>query len=179
MFSLKLYKKNKSKKIIQIGRQLRKVASIYLLNTRFQKVWLTGTKNMQEITNELDNECRHLNININKKLVDTKYLDSYTDYDNLLSENIVFIDLYDSGANNTVLECIARNTPIILNRTPGVEEYLGKNYPLYFNNLNEVPDLINKIEEGYNYLNNMDKSSFHVNNFIKEFINIINKETSC
>lgn len=179
MFSLKLYKKNKSKKIIQVGRQLRKITSIYLLNTSFKKVWLTGTKNIQEMIKDLDSECRQLNINIDKNLAETKYLNSYIEYDNMLSENIVFIDLYDSGANNTVLECIARNTPIIINRTPGVEEYLGKNYPLYFNNLNEVPDLINKIEEGYNYLNNMDKSSFHVNNFIKEFINIINKETSC
>ena len=34
-------------------------------------------------------------------------------YDSLLAENIVFINLIDASAVNTVLECIVRNTPFI------------------------------------------------------------------
>jgi tetratricopeptide (TPR) repeat protein len=54
------------------------------------------------------------------------------DYDRLLAENIVFVDLYDASANNAVIECLARATPILVNRLPAVEEYLGADYPLYF-----------------------------------------------
>ncbi|MGZ8242885.1 tetratricopeptide repeat protein [Methylomagnum sp.] len=54
------------------------------------------------------------------------------EYDRLLAENIVFLDLYDASANNAVIECLARATPILVNRHPAVEEYLGPDYPLYY-----------------------------------------------
>jgi len=63
---------------------------------------------------------------------------SNRNYDNLLSENIVFLDLYDSSANNAIIECIARNTPVLVNPLEPVVEYLGKEYPLYFNSLEEA-----------------------------------------
>jgi hypothetical protein len=43
------------------------------------------------------------------------------------------MDLYDATSNNAIVECIIRNTPIIVNKLPGVVDYLGENYPLYFN----------------------------------------------
>ena len=63
-------------------------------------------------------------------------------YDDLLSENLVFIDLYDTSANNTVIESIARGTPIVVCRHPAVEEYLGSDYPLFFDELDQVPKLL-------------------------------------
>ena len=54
------------------------------------------------------------------------------DYDVLLSQNIVFLDLYDTSANNAVIECIARGTPLLINRHPATIEYLGEKYPFYF-----------------------------------------------
>ena len=41
-------------------------------------------------------------------------------YDCLLSENVVTIELFDASANNVIVECIARNTPIVVNRHPAV-----------------------------------------------------------
>lgn len=52
-------------------------------------------------------------------------------YDELLAENIAFALLYDAGANNLVVECIARATPLLINPLPAVVEYLGEAYPLY------------------------------------------------
>jgi hypothetical protein len=60
------------------------------------------------------------------------------DYDVLLSENIVFLDLYDSSANNTIIECIIRSTPVLVNPLPAVVEYLGAAYPFYFTDLQEA-----------------------------------------
>lgn len=78
---------------------------------------------------------------------------SNEDYDRLLSENVLFLDLYDASANNAVVECIARATPLLINRLPAVIEYLGEDYPLYFESLEEAAekaldfDLIHRAHE--------------------------------
>lgn len=71
-----------------------------------------------------------------------KLINRVTDeeYDILLSENIVFLNLYDAPANTTVVECLARNTPILINRLPGVIEYLGEDYPFYYSSLKEASE---------------------------------------
>jgi hypothetical protein len=53
-------------------------------------------------------------------------------FDSLLSRSVVFVDLIDASANNVVLDCIARATPIFVNRHPAVCEYLGDDYPLLY-----------------------------------------------
>jgi hypothetical protein len=60
------------------------------------------------------------------------------EYDELLSENIVFLDMYDSSANNAIIESIARATPVLANPLPPIIEYLGVDYPFYFNTLEEA-----------------------------------------
>jgi hypothetical protein len=60
------------------------------------------------------------------------------EYDRLLSRNLVFLDLYDSSANNALVECIVRGTPVLVNPLDAVVEYLGVDYPLYFDNLAEA-----------------------------------------
>ncbi len=81
-------------------------------------------------------------------------------YDRLLSENIVFLHLYSAVAVNTILECIARNTPVLVNRLPAVEEYLGRDYPLYFASLEEAAAKAGDLEslrEAHEYLRAMPK----------------------
>jgi beta-1,4-mannosyl-glycoprotein beta-1,4-N-acetylglucosaminyltransferase len=102
------------------------------------------------------------------------YTSTFQEYDELLSKNIVFIHLFDAAANNTVLECIIRNTPIIVNRIEAVVEYLGEDYPLYFNELSEVPDLLNKVEQAHIYLKNMDKTSISMDYFCTRLLGSIN-----
>ncbi|GAB4274121.1 MAG: hypothetical protein Kow0013_28130 [Pararhodobacter sp.] len=52
-------------------------------------------------------------------------------YDELLRSSVVLCLLYGTAANNVVIECIARATPILINPLPAVVEYLGRGYPLY------------------------------------------------
>jgi polysaccharide pyruvyl transferase WcaK-like protein len=102
-------------------------------------------------------------------------LENY-DYDELLSKNIVFINLINASACNTLIECVARNTPILINRLEAVEEILGDNYPFYYDNIQEAGELatdINKIKETHNYLANLDKSKLSISTFIKGFEQII------
>jgi glycosyltransferase involved in cell wall biosynthesis len=60
------------------------------------------------------------------------------EYDALLEDSVVFLHLRDAPANTTVVECIARNTPILINRLPGVVEYLGEDYPFYYSSMEEA-----------------------------------------
>jgi hypothetical protein len=56
--------------------------------------------------------------------------------------SVVLTELFDASANNVIVECIARGTPIIVNRHPAVVEYLGDRYPLYFGDPSEIPGLL-------------------------------------
>ena len=89
-------------------------------------------------------------------------------YDALLTENIVFLNLVDASASNTIIECIVRNTPIIVNRLPACEEYLGKDYPLFYDNYEQVSSLatVEKITEAHIYLKNRDKEFLRIETMI-------------
>lgn len=105
------------------------------------------------------------------------------DYDKLLSENIVFINLVDASAVNTVIECIVRNTPIIVNKHPAILEMLGEKYPLYYENCinyfeinTQVCNLLtntSNIKKAHNYLQKLDKSSYLINTFVTNFTNYL------
>ncbi len=80
-------------------------------------------------------------------------------YDRLLAENLVFLELIRAVANNTVVECIARNTPLVVNRLRGPEWYLGKDYPLFYDDIAEVEGLLTleRILEAHTYLEALPK----------------------
>jgi hypothetical protein len=81
------------------------------------------------------------------------------EYDDLLSSSVVFLNLFDAPANTTVIECIVRNTPILINPLPGVVEYLGKPYPLYYNDLGEAEEKLHDpraLAQGVAYLRTLE-----------------------
>jgi len=179
-FDINNYINNENKLLMQIGQQLRNIRSIYMIEdtNNHAKLWLTGNHNMNICDSILNNELNFHNIT-DISLQDTQkyYTKSFEEYDSLLSQNIVFIDLIDAGANNAILECILRNTPIIVNKIPPVVEYLGEDYPLYFSSLKDVTNLlhIDKIIEAHNYLKNMNKTDIMIDTFNKSIVNITNK----
>lgn len=59
-------------------------------------------------------------------------------YDEMLSRSIVFLDLYVAAANNAVIECMVRRTPILTRNLPATREYLGDDYPFFFDSLEEA-----------------------------------------
>lgn len=101
------------------------------------------------------------------------------DFDCLLSKNIVYLQLYDASGINTLMECIARGTPVLVNPIPAVTELLGSNYPFYYDE--NDPSVINQskfnlfslrtIQSTLNYLSQMDISQLDINNFISNFVN--------
>ncbi len=109
------------------------------------------------------------------------------DYDIMLSNNIVFIDLIEASACNTLTECIVRNTPILIKPHPAVIERLGLNYPMYWNKYSDIEKLLtlDNIKKTHEYLLKLDKScythEYWINSIINSFIyqkayNLINPE---
>ena len=95
------------------------------------------------------------------------------DYDKLLSSSIVFLSLYDAPANTTVTECLGRHTPLVVNRLSGIKDYLGKNYPLFYNTLEQATELLRsrgKLAEASRYLaTHCSKTQLTGEEFVKSF----------
>ena len=181
-FNIKEFKKLNNRMVVQIGWWLRKLHSIFLLPSikGFTKVALGIKDEKQKKLIKLENKYEYNN---NTKIIKNNVvlMDKLSDhdYDILLSKSIVFVELYDSSANNLVIECIARNTPILINPVGGVVDYLGKNYPFYFNNLNEASRKlkdINLIENTYYYLKNNTEVNKKISfdNFYNGLVSIFN-----
>lgn len=188
LFNFKKFIKNKDKKIINIGWWLRKLNSIYLLpldkNNGFTKIKLlpysSETNDIEKIFMEkyTSDEIKIYGIRFQEEYYNNtktiNYLEN-SEYDDILSSNIVFLDLYDSSANNTIIECIARCAPILVNPLPAVVEYLGADYPFYFNSLEEARDKalnFDLINQTSNYLKKWHirdklKKRFFFDSFIK------------
>jgi hypothetical protein len=102
-------------------------------------------------------------------------------YKKLFYNSCIFCDIADCVANNIVLECIKYNTPIIVRRLPSIEEYLGVDYPLFFNDDSELKKLqdeklmVTKIRDANFYLKKLNKKQFTLQNFSNKINYDINK----
>jgi polysaccharide pyruvyl transferase WcaK-like protein len=197
-FTMNNFNDNQDKKIIQIGAWMRDIEAIFKLNInifsskknnkvlQIRKAALKG-KNMDSYYNDIDidkninvdesisrdKQIRQVNVNSSVEIL-TFHDD--IDYDNLLKENIVFIKLIDASAVNTIIECVVRNTPILINKLDAVVEILGKEYPFYYDDLNDATNKLDLklIEKTHHYLKKLDKTNLDINVFINKFKLIIN-----
>lgn len=154
-----------TKQIYHIGWWLRNFKSFinFKLPNEFNKTILIK-KGFEEDWNTLSNRFDISDITIIKEL-------SNRDYEQIFVNSCMYLDLEDTTANNVILECIKFNTPIIVRKIPALIEYLGINYPLYFENekdLNMLKSndyLCSRIQETTLYLQNMDKSHISCETF--------------
>ncbi|AFZ15637.1 Tetratricopeptide TPR_2 repeat-containing protein (plasmid) [Crinalium epipsammum PCC 9333] len=177
---------NHKKKIVQIGWWLRKLHSIYQLPLaqdnplNYQKVRLGFLFESGEavFAQLMKREARIYKIQVDESyLANTTVIQHIPDdqYDDLLSKNIAFVDLYDSSANNAIIECIARATPLLVNPLPAVKEYLGEDYPMYFHTLEEAAEKaldISLILETHHYLKSCEtREKLSAEYFLNSFCN--------
>ncbi|HSJ04428.1 MAG: hypothetical protein ACAI34_21810, partial [Verrucomicrobium sp.] len=93
-------------------------------------------------------------------------------YDSLLSGCVAMTEVVEAAANNVVLECIARSTPLLVNWNSGIVEYLGPNYPLYYSSMAEAnwkAASVRQVMAAHDYLLKMDKSHLTMERFVKDF----------
>ena len=160
------------RRVVQIGTFCRDLSAIYRLELpessivtgkailSSQQLMATG---VHPILDEFISSVEHL-----PWLSDEKY-------DELLCSSIVFLKLTDASAISTIIECVVRCTPILVNPLPPVVEILGVDYPLYFDTyyraswLLDNPDLIKK---AHHYLQTLPKSEYKLSTFVQNVTEI-------
>ena len=176
--------------LVLLGQQLRNLSDIFKINSSLidKKIWLSGIKDIKIREKRLYDDLFYNKIISNRenfleitKTLQYNYISSFEEYDKIITSSIILIPLYSASANNSVLEIIATNTPAFITRLPATEEYLGKNYPMFYNDISEVNNILNDRElfnecyiETYNYLKNMDKSDLTYERFYSDLLKIIN-----
>ena len=160
---------NSKKKIVQIGFWLRSPYAVYQLPVpednplKYTKVRILASRKSNKWFYLQQKRLFEKEQRVYERTVDPIYVENTVEidplpdaeYDALLSENIVFMYLYDAIANNTVVECIARATPLLVNPLPSVVEYLGKGYPFYYENYSVAAKKaldVDLIKETHHYL---------------------------
>lgn len=179
-----------TKNIIQIGYWLRKMHSFWELETNLNKIWLYGDHfaaemiDLENIINAKKDILDKQNIidifrtikenqSLNVKNVYLTKTNNFA-YDKLLRSSLVYLNFYNCGASNAIVECIATSTPVLVNKLPAIVEYLGEDYPLYFRDIRQAGSLSNnhaKIIEAHEYLKNNKKlrDSLTIDKFTSSF----------
>lgn len=159
LFDLDSFLSKKRRTAVSIGHWMRKFDSFEKLNCECEKLMLLTPHHSESSRRPGSGVICRSHVPNDK-------------YDKILSKSIVFLDLYDSSVNNSVIECIVRNTPILINRLPALEEYLGENYPFFFEDLSHAERLISddcSISEAHFHLKSMDKSFLGMSDFLNNF----------
>jgi hypothetical protein len=172
LFNLDNFLANPRPKVFSIGFFLRRMTSIYFLKCdKYDRVILVNPQVYEYLYKEMTYHKYDLDFN----QVKFKSYVSADEYDEILSKNVVFLDLYDSCANNIIIECIARNTPVLVNKQEAIVEYLGEKYPMYYSSIEEASaKLMDKglLTEAYFYLSELEtKKKITSEYFVKSFYN--------
>lgn len=174
--------------IVLLGQQLRRITDLLDIESPIinKKIWLSGIINEHKRIDFLQSLITGLEMNPMtlidfKNNIDTPYLTNYAEYDDLIQSSILVMPLFDAAANNSILECIISNTPIFVTRCYGTVEYLGSEYPMFFNDINELNILLSDKQTVFElykitheYLTKMDKTHLSYKHFYSEILKFIN-----
>lgn len=116
-------------KLLLTGYWLRNHIGFYKWNAPFRKIHLLKDSSLDQMQREFS--IYGFPTAEEMKSVERLNFLSAQDYDSLLTQSLVYLDMYDTSANNAVLECIATATPFLSRRIPAIEEYVGRDYPLF------------------------------------------------
>lgn len=168
-FSYESFINNPNKKLVVTGQWLRRYETIYFIPTiKYEKCILDCDPRQKW--------------NLIKNIVGGDLFDQVTlikrisnaGYDLLLERNIVFLDLYDAAACNSIIDCIIRNTPVLTRKNRANIEYLGEKYPFYFRDIDEATQKIHDmklIRETTKYLERLPiKQKMTLNYFVQTMV---------
>jgi hypothetical protein len=166
------------KNLLFLGWSFRNINLFYRTNTNLKKIMLPGLCD-EEQKNRFNKIMYTQTNGYNKNNTDVTIHDylSRDEFLNILSSSVVFLDFDGVSANNSVVECIKFNIPLIIRKCKAVIFYLGENYPMYYENENDINSIMNnldiKIKETIDYLERLDKNKFLITPTIINVLNII------
>ena len=176
------FKKSAGRKtrVANIGYFLRILSSVFTADFAGKPVErLLLPSSMSYALNSLNKEIEYKNLKIDKSKVRIIDWQNNNFYDKLLEQSLVMLNLYDTSCNNAIIEPIVRNCPILINKHPATQEYLGKKYPLYTDFSKPIDINHDRIYDAYKYLKELDKKDLTIELFSEKFekhiLNISNK----
>jgi len=149
-------------RVVQLGHHLRNLEAIHQLRPvqgmEYVDVRLEGPvpdkrrRAVEAHWKSLGSRTRHPGVSVCARLDDAGY-------ERLLAESVVFLELLTVAASNVVVECMVRGTPLVVNRLPAIEDYLGRDYPLFYDDLADAHRLLDRasLRAGHAYLMGLDK----------------------
>lgn len=144
--------------IALIGTSMRRFDTFPRLQTTLAKLWVTADPNApwRDIFADLQRSMPDFRdrVRLSGRLTDRQY-------DDLLASSVMYLDVYDMAASVLLVECIARNTPVLIPRLPSAVEYLGQEYPLFFDDEQQAAAILadpGNVKAAHFYLRSMDKS---------------------
>jgi hypothetical protein len=153
-FSPERFVLNPEKRVVQIGTRLRRLHAIYDLPvTRLGRCVLR--REGAELERLLAAERAAYGLEPDEGAVERLRPPDDEGYDRLLSRNLVFLDLYAWAAGSALLGCVARATPVLVNRLPELEGLLGAGYPFFYATRGQAArfaDDLGRIEAAHAYL---------------------------
>ncbi len=171
--------KPKERFIVQLGFQYRKITTIYKIDSKLQKVWLPG-HHPQKAYRAMTDEWQAMRYTGKPNDVEIVRTDTNEEFDDIILNNFVIIPLWNASANNSVLECIDMCIPAFITRVEATEEYLGKDYPLFFTDIAQVERILRQdqhalketLMEAHRYLVALDKSEIRYRHFNSELLKV-------
>jgi hypothetical protein len=160
-----------NRRIIQIGEWLRNTNILHeVAPERFRNLVIRqgtrSTKLAEEFRAEMKKPCLKADSVSVSATVDDQ------SYDKLLAGSVVLTEVYDTSANNAVLESIARATPHLINRHAATVEYLGQNYPGFYTRKEQIVGMLKDLDRilaCHDYLREWrTQKRFQINTFIEQ-----------
>lgn len=168
-----------TRNIINLGFWLRNYETFLMLETGHTKLAITSVNvAVNAVWNWFEDRAKEISpmVKRNPSLAQRIPFLPDPEFDRHLASSICFMHLMGNGANNSILECIARNTPLLINPIESAVEYLGKDYPFYWYSIEDAERKMKDFSLIYDthiYLQRMDKTRFTYSHFLNELEKIV------
>jgi len=164
---------SENKRLIQIGKFSRDQSAIYKLQLPSNS--LIKQKCILETNPIIENKIHPI---LDEMIQSVEHLGWIPEeqYEELISNNIIFLYITKNTSICTIIECIVRHTPVIVNRIPITVELLGEEYPLFYDTLFDASLLLTQHElfqKANLYLQGLNKNKFKYKTFNDSFIEIL------
>ena len=182
LFTSPLYIDNPSEKktnLMFLGWSFRNYELFYKIKTPdgFKKIILSGTvdEEQKERLNKIIKIQTKNNCEYNK--IDFLYNLTNEEFVYFLYKSVVFIDFDGVSANNTIVECIKFNIPVICRKCKATIFYLDDKYPMFYENEEYIDFIIDNLNyftvKSIEYLKKLNKQKFSLTINTINTLNII------
>lgn len=168
--------------VYHIGWHLRSFSAFAKLNIPKENKVLLIPGNLGKeyfLTEVVNKELAENNLGNIEEYVADMYTADNDEYQDILTNQIVFNHYIQPAGSNLISECISAGACLVINRHPGFESYLGTDYPLFYDNLEQAEKLIKGIvdEPGQRDLvvkhHDVKNEEFSISSFKSELANIL------